>query len=95
MGATLALDRLPRPPDAPLARWLSTFPSYGFVLAVAPHHTEAVRARFEAQAIACARAGTFDDSRQVKLRLGHEQQTFWDLTAQGLTGFGEVHRSLR
>ena len=40
-GATLDLDRLPRPDGAPLERWLLTFPSFGFLLAAKPEHAEA------------------------------------------------------
>ena len=34
-GATLDLDRLPRPDGVALERWLLTFPSFGFLLAAA------------------------------------------------------------
>ena len=35
-GVTVDLDRLPRPVDVPLERWLGCFPSFGFLLCVPP-----------------------------------------------------------
>jgi selenophosphate synthetase-related protein len=80
-GATLDLDRLPRPRGIPLERWLLTFPSFGFVLAGAPEACEA----FTRRGLAAAVCGTFDDTRT--LRLG-ASVTVWDLAAEPLTGLG-------
>jgi selenophosphate synthetase-related protein len=80
-GATLDLERLPRPPGVPLERWLLTFPSFGFVLAGAPEACEA----FTRRGLAAAVCGSFDDTRA--LRLG-ESVTVWDLAAEPLTGLG-------
>ncbi|HEY7077641.1 MAG TPA: AIR synthase related protein [Solirubrobacteraceae bacterium] len=79
-GATLDLDRLPRPAGVPLERWLLTFPSFGFVLAGAPEACEA----FTKRGLAAAVCGAFDDTRE--LRLG--EVTVWDLAAEPLTGLG-------
>jgi uncharacterized protein len=80
-GATLDLDRLPRPPGIPLERWLLTFPSFGFVLAGAPDACGA----FTRRGLAAAVCGAFDDTRA--LRLG-DSVTVWDLAAEPLTGLG-------
>jgi selenophosphate synthetase-related protein len=47
-GVGIALDtgRVPRPDGVPLDRWLQTFPSYGYLLAVHPAKLSAVLARF-------------------------------------------------
>jgi uncharacterized protein len=66
-GATIDVDAIPRPVDVPLLRWLTSFPSYGFVLSVRPGHCEAVLERFSAHGIACAVAGEVDDSARVSL----------------------------
>ena len=57
VGAELWLDRLPRPADPDLPRWLVAFPSYGFLLSVAPERTAAVTARFASRGLACAPVG--------------------------------------
>ena len=36
VGATIDVAAVPRPEGVPLERWLLTFPSYGYLLAVAP-----------------------------------------------------------
>jgi uncharacterized protein len=87
-GATLDVGRLPRPPDVPLARWLLTFPSFGFVLAAAPGHVEAACAAFTRRGLACAPCGAFDDTRVLRLARGGESAEVWDLAAEPLTRFG-------
>ena len=84
-GATLDVDRLPRPDGVALERWLLTFPSFGFVLAAAPEHVEAACAAFARRGLACAPCGAFDDSRVLRLAGGGESAEVWDLAAEPLT----------
>ena len=84
----LDVDRLPRPDGVSVARWLRTFPSFGFLLAAAPEHAGAVRAAFERRGLACAACGHFDDSRALALETGRERATVWDLAIAPLTGLG-------
>lgn len=78
VGARIDLDAIPRPDGVPLLRWLSSFPSYGFVLSVSPAQAAAVTARFAARDIACAVVGQVDATRQVRLRAGGEEALLWD-----------------
>jgi selenophosphate synthetase-related protein len=78
VGARIDLDALPRPDGVPLMRWLSSFPSYGFVLSVAPAQVAAVLARFAARDIACGVIGEVDATRQVRLRAAGEEALLWD-----------------
>jgi uncharacterized protein len=87
-GATLDVDRLPRPDGVALERWLLTFPSFGFVLAAAPEHVEAACAAFARRDLACAPCGTFDDTRALRLAGGGESAEVWDLAAEPLTSGG-------
>ena len=34
VGVTIDVTRVPKPDGVPLERWLTTFPSYGYLLAV-------------------------------------------------------------
>ena len=88
VGAELELDALQRPEGTSLLRWLNTFPSYGFLLAVAPEHGRAVQQRFQAAGVTSERVGRFDSSCQVRLASAGETRTFWDVSAEPLTGFG-------
>ncbi len=45
IGAELWLDRLPRPTDVSLERWLISFPSFGYLLSVAREHSEKTHRR--------------------------------------------------
>ena len=71
VGAVIDIDAVPCPADADPARWLcETFPSFGFLLAVAPADVEVVIKRFAARDIACAAIGRCDDSQRLRLRAG-------------------------
>lgn len=78
VGAAISLDALPRPQGVPLDRWLTAFPSYGFLLAVDDAHEEDVARRFRERGIACAAIGTIDDSRAVTLTQAGERAVLWD-----------------
>ncbi len=86
-GALLDLDRVPRPNGVTWMKWLTSFPSYGFVLSVPIENVPAVERLFAMDEIACQTIGEIRSGSEVTLRLGKEQQLFWDLT-RSLTGFG-------
>jgi AIR synthase-related protein len=88
VGATLRLSALPRPQGVSLPRWLCTFPSFGFLLAVAAEHTERVHERFQAAGVASASVGRFQATQRVELEWGEDRAVFWDLAREPLTGFG-------
>jgi AIR synthase-related protein len=88
VGATLDLNALPRPAQIALERWLVTFPSFGFLLAVRPTHAAEVHARFAAAGVSSATAGSFQQTRRVDLVSSSERAAFWDLERDPFTGFG-------
>ncbi len=87
-GATLDLDRLPRPRHGDLERWLLTFPSFGFLLAARPEHVEAATEAFTRRGLACAPCGAFDEERVLRLAAGGAEAPAWDLARSPLTGLG-------
>ena len=86
-GALLELDRVPRPTGVAWTQWLTSFPSYGFLLSVPVGKVAAVKKLFSADQIACQTIGEIRSGSEITLRLGEAQQQFWDLT-RSLTGFG-------
>lgn len=86
VGVEIDLDRLPRPAVVPIDRWLTAFPSFGFVLAVAPENTDAVLARFAARDIAAAVAGTVTDERRANIVTGGGSATVWDFATPFIGG---------
>jgi len=86
VGATLDLDAIPRPAGVPLLRWLTSFPSFGFVLSVRPEALGEVLTRFAARDIACQVVGEVDDSRTLMLKQGDARQLLWDLNTDAFIG---------
>jgi AIR synthase-related protein len=70
LGAEIDLAAIEPPPGVGLERWLSTFPSYGFVLSVPDCHVDPVRRRFAERALVCTSIGRTDGTRRVVLRHG-------------------------
>jgi hypothetical protein len=87
-GATLEVERLPRPQGVPLERWLVTFPSFGFVLATSPQHADATCQLFRTRGLAADTVGQVDDTRVLRITAGREAATVWDLAREPLTGLG-------
>jgi AIR synthase-related protein len=88
LGATIDVPAIPRPADAPLLRWLTSFPSFGYLLSVRPSNVPAVVAHFAARDIACAVIATADDSQTVHLADGAGRELLWDFGASPLIGCG-------
>jgi AIR synthase-related protein len=87
-GARLDLTRVPAPPGVDALRWLTAFPSFGFLLAAEPDAAASVCARFDAVGVACAAVGEITDSSELEITCGRERETYWDLEAAPFTGFG-------
>ena len=68
--------------DHALLRWLTTFPSYGFVLSVRPEHVSGVLAEFHARALAAAVLGEVTATTRLDLRHRGDAATVWDWAAQ-------------
>ncbi|SAK53608.1 AIR synthase-like protein [Caballeronia arationis] len=81
-GATIDLDRIPMPPGVPELRWLSAFPSFGFVLSVAQENVDEVARLFTERDLACAAIGHVNASKQVMLQRGGDSAVLWDFDRQ-------------
>ncbi len=80
IGAELWLDRLPRPVGVDLERWLITFPSYGYLLSVAPADTVCIVASFAERNIVCAPVGRITQTPGLTLHHGGAQQRYLEET---------------
>ena len=90
LGGVIDITAIPRPPDMDLSSWLRCFPSYGFVLSVEPAHTSTVIALFRQRDIVCAPIGATDDTGQLRLNDGTNEQLLWDLHVTPLTSCGPI-----
>ena len=86
-GARLDLARVPSPPGVDALRWLTAFPSFGFLLAAEPEAVPSVCARFDAVGVACTPVGEITDSSKLEVVFGKERETYWDLATAPFTGF--------
>jgi len=84
-GVVVDLDRLPRPPDVPLATWTAAFPSYGFLLCAPAGRADGCVAAFEADGLVCAEIGVLDDTGRLRVSLGDERSELLDLARDGVT----------
>ncbi len=89
VGAGIDIDAVPCPEGIDREDWLlATFPSFGFLLAVAPEHVETVLARFSARGISGAAIGSCDVSAGLRLRQGDLELEAWNLRVQPVLGCG-------
>jgi selenophosphate synthetase-related protein len=88
VGAVLDLERMPAPPDVEPLRWLTAFPSFGYVLSVDEGAVQQVCARFDAVGVTCAAVGSVNDSRRLVLQHGEGRALYLDLAERAFTGFG-------
>jgi AIR synthase-related protein len=88
VGAVLDLEQIPAPAEVEPLRWLTAFPSFGYVLSVDEAAVASICARFDAVGVTCAAVGRVDDSRRLLLRHRHEEALYLDLSERALTGFG-------
>jgi hypothetical protein len=86
VGARIDLDSIPRPNGVDFERWLSAFPSYGFLLSVRQAHVGEVIARFAARRLACAEIGRVDVSREVVVYQRDVAASLWDFRGGGFIG---------
>ena len=86
IGMTITLDDIPRPENAPMARWLSAFPSYGYLLTAEQDNAQAIIDRFQARGISAAIIGQCNDTNKLDVVWNGAQETFWDLAVTPLMG---------
>jgi uncharacterized protein len=86
VGAAIDVAAVPRPDGVDLARWLATFPSYGYLVAVRPADVGAVCARFAARGIAAADVGAVTAGAEVAIAAGGRRAVVRDLAAAPLLG---------
>jgi uncharacterized protein len=82
------LEAVPKPEGVTLERWLLTFPSFGYLLAVEPPDAAEVTARFAARGIAAADIGAVAHGTRLTVGDGIASETIWDFAEKPLIGTG-------
>jgi selenophosphate synthetase-related protein len=86
LGVTVDLDAVPAPAGVPLVRWLTCFPSFGFLLCVPAGREAECLGAFADRELAAAVVGTLDDTGELALRAGAERATVLRLDQFRVTG---------
>ena len=84
-GVEVDLDAVPTPAGVDAGDWLTCFPSFCFLLCVPPGREADAVAPFRARGLEASVVGRLDDTGLVRLRLGGETATAFDLTREGIT----------
>jgi AIR synthase-related protein len=79
VAITIDVGAVPKPHDVPLERWLLTFPSYGYLLSVAPSNVAAVLELFAERDIAASEIGIVSAGHSVSIRNGEQVEVIRDL----------------
>ena len=86
VGVTIDVTSVPKPEGVALDRWLLTFPSYGYLLAVRPANVSAALARFNDRGITATEIGEFTADHRVGIADGAAIETIWDFAREPLMG---------
>jgi len=86
VGIDIEPGLVPRPDHVPMQRWLSSFPSFGYLLSVAPQHVDEVLNRFGERSISAADIGAVVPGHRVRIVDGGVQETIWDFGDRPLLG---------
>jgi AIR synthase-related protein len=88
VGMIIDVAAIPRPDGVALGRWLSTFPSFGYLLSVAPSDVPAVLGAFHQRGIAAADIGAVIAGTQVAITDGADLETIVDVAQRPFIGCG-------
>ncbi len=89
VGITIDPDQI-SPPDGDLIRWMTAFPSYGFLLTAKPANAAAVMSRFHRRGIDAAVIGNVETGSTVSLSDGTAQHVIWDHAAAPYLGLAPI-----
>ena len=94
-GVSIAvdLDSIAPPPGVAIERWLKTFPSFGFLLAVEPRNVDAVLTLFRMRDLHAAPIGQVRQGSRVTLHSGAQSAILRDFSAERLMGFGVTEKA--
>ncbi len=84
----LDLDAIAPPEGVTLERWLKTFPSFGFLLSVAPDHIEETLALFSERGLHAATIGVVRQGAEVTLGSRGRRVLLRNYSEQRLMGLG-------
>lgn len=88
VGIDIDISSIPLPSGVSLDRWLSTFPSYGYLLSVPAQHVHAVLSRFAVRHISAAAIGNVMAGSAVAITDGRNRAIIRDWKTTPLLALG-------
>ncbi|MFC7051136.1 sll0787 family AIR synthase-like protein [Hansschlegelia quercus] len=86
VGIEIDLACIPHPESVVMDRWLRSFPSFGYLLAVAPDNISKVVDLFGRRGIAAADIGAVNRGGKVEIAADGHRATVWDFGERPLIG---------
>jgi len=83
-GATVCIDRIPKPENVDLTQWLLSYPACGFC--VTTDRADEVLKVFKKHWLSASVIGKVDSSRIIRLRFGSEEEVFIDFERESIFG---------
>jgi uncharacterized protein len=93
VGIDIYVTAIPLPSGVNLDRWLATFPSFGYLLSVAPKNVDAVLGRFATRDISAAAIGTVSAGSTVAITDGTNRIVIRDHATTPLMQLGPTEHS--
>jgi len=91
LGGEINIGTIPRPYEVPLAEWMLTFPSFGFILSVNPEKTPLVREKFTRAGLTCESIGKVIEEKSIYFVDNKGNKAlFWDFHKNTLIGVREI-----
>ncbi len=85
-GATVDLEKIPRPEGCDFLGWLLTFPSYGFIITADDYNVDECIDLFQGHGIAAEVIGTIEEGRTFTVSMGSKTQVLFDFSKDTVTG---------
>lgn len=91
LGADIDFHAIPKPENVEWQQWLTTFPSFGYLLTTNPDQADELLELFQQREIAAAIIGTLNDSGLCRVYADDACELFWDIKSTPLTAMGNHH----
>jgi len=90
VGATLYLEKVPRPPGVSLSVWLNAYPGFAFLLSVAPSNTHKVLDAFKKVNVEASVIGEITGDQRIVLQYAGTRILLVDLSCHHITGIKKM-----
>ena len=91
LGADIDLHAIPKPDTVSWQQWLTSFPSFGYLLTTDADKVDQLLALFHQRDLTANVIGTLNGSGQCSVRADADSALFWDINPTPLTAMRKPH----